>query len=250
MRRVVVVDDAEQAARRAAHDVLERAVSAVAARGAFTWVLAGGGTPRRLYGLLAQEPELRDRMPWTATDFFWGDERPVPPDHPESNFRMAWEAMLSRLPVEAERIHRWPVEPAPERAAREYEAAVRRALGIAGGETPCFDLVLLGLGADCHTASLFPGSPALAERERLTAAPWVEALGTHRLTLTPPALNAARSVLFLVTGEAKAEALRSALAAEGDPATCPARAIRPVSGDLLWIVDRAAAAGLPGRGLV
>ncbi len=245
MRKTVIVDDAEAAAGLVAEEVIGRAAAVVASRDSFTWVLSGGGTPRRLYRLLAEDLALRERMPWAATDFFWGDERPVPPEHPESNFRMAWEAMLSRVAARPERIHRWPSELAPERAAREYEAAVRRALGVGPEEAPRFDLVLLGLGRDCHTASLFSGSPVLDERERLTAAPWVEALGSHRLTLTPPALNAARCVLFLVTGEEKAEALRSALAAEGDPAACPVRAIRPVGGELLWIVDRAAALRLP-----
>jgi 6-phosphogluconolactonase len=224
---------------------VQRASAAVSERSSFSLVLSGGATPRRLYRLLAEEPPFRERMPWAETTFFWGDERSVSPDHPDSNYRMAWEAMLSRVPVRAERVHRWPTELPPEEAARAYEETIRRAFGLAAGEPPRFDLVLLGLGADCHTASLFPGSPALGERERLTAAPWVEALGTHRLTLTPLALKAARCVLFLVTGEEKSEALRAALAPEGDPARCPARAIRPTAGDLLWIADRPAAALLP-----
>jgi len=245
---IQIAEDAATAARLAAEEVVQRGASAVAARGSFTWVLSGGKTPRRLFRLLAEEPSFRERMPWTQTTFFWGDERPVPPDHPDSNFRMAWEAMLSRVPVRPERVHRWPTELPPEKAACVYEETIRRALGLTASEPPRFDLVLLGLGADCHTASLFPGSPVLAERERLTAAPWVEALGTHRLTLTLPALNAARCVLFLVTGEEKAEALRAALAPEGDPARCPARAVRPTAGDLLWIADRPAAALVPAAG--
>jgi 6-phosphogluconolactonase len=244
-RDVIVADDAEAAARRAAEEVVGRATAAVASRGSFWWVLSGGGTPRRLYELLAGEPGFRDRMPWAETEIYWGDERPVPPGHPESNFGMAWEALLSRVPARRERIHAWPVELPPEEAARAYEATVRRAPGATAGGPPRFDLVLLGLGADGHTASLFPGSPALAERERLTAAPWVEALGAWRLTLTPPAINGARCVLFLVTGEGKAHALRAALAPEGDPAACPARAIRPLRGELLWIADRPAAVRSP-----
>ncbi len=240
-----IAADAEGAARIVAEEIVARAGRAVAASSALTWVLSGGGTPRRLYELLASEPAFRDRMPWAETAFFWGDERPVPPDHPESNFRMAWEAMLSRVPVRPEQIHRWPVELAPEEAARAYEATLRQALGLAAGARPRFDLVLLGLGADCHTTSLFPGSPVLGERERLTAAPWVAALNSYRLTFTPPALDSARCVLFLVSGEEKAAALRAALAPEGDPADCPARAIHPAAGDLLWVVDRPAAALLP-----
>jgi 6-phosphogluconolactonase len=242
---VQIALDAEAAARRAAEQVVERASAAVSEHGSFSLVLSGGATPRRLYRLLAEESPFRQRLPWAETMIFWGDERPVPPNHPDSNYRMAWEAMLSRVPVGPERMHRWPTELPPEESARAYEETIRRALGLAAGEPPRFDLVLLGLGADCHTASLFSGSPALAERERLTAAPWVEALGTHRLTLTPPALNAARCVLFLVTGEAKAEALRAALAPEGDSLRCPARAVRPAAGDLRWIADRPAAALLP-----
>jgi 6-phosphogluconolactonase len=244
LKTVQIARDEEAVARLAAEEIVERAAAAIAARGSFTWVLSGGSTPRRLYRLLAGDPSFRDRMPWPETSLFWGDERAVPPDHPDSNFRLAWEAMLSRVPAPAERVHRWPAELPPEEAARAYEATLRQA----AGELPRFDLVLLGLGVDCHTASLFPGSPVLAERERLTAAPWVPALGTRRLTLTPPALNAARCALFLVTGEEKAEALRAALAPQGDPADCPARAIRPTAGDLLWLADRAAAALLPFAG--
>lgn len=236
-----IAPDAEAAARAAAEVVVERAEAAVAERGAFTWALAGGGTPRRLYELLASEPALRDRMPWAATRFVWGDERPVPPEHPESNFRMAWAAMLAHVPALPERLHRWPAERPPEEAARAYEATLRQALGLTPGELPRFDLVLLGLGADGHVASLFPGSPVLAENERLTAAPWVESLGTYRLTLTPPAFAGARSVLFLVTGKEKAAALGAALAPEGDSSAVPARAIRPAAGGVHWIVDQAAA---------
>jgi 6-phosphogluconolactonase len=240
-----IAPDAEAAARWAAAEVVARAAAAVAGRGSFSWALSGGGTPRRLYELLATEPRFSDRMPWSQTLVFWGDERLVPPDHPESNHRLAWETMLSRVPVLPERVHRWPTKLPPEEAARAYEATLRHALGASPGEPPRLDLVLLGLGADGHTASLFPGSPALGERERLTAAPWVASLGQHRLTLTPAALAAARGALFLVTGEGKAEAVRAALAPKGDPARCPARLVRPAAGDLLWIVDRAAAALLP-----
>lgn len=238
-----VAADAEEAARAAAAEIVARAAAAVEARGAFSWVLSGGSTPRRLYELLAEEPALRGAFPWERTRFFWGDERYVPPDHPESNFGMSWEAMLSRVPAPPGNLHRWRTELPPEEAAAAYEATLREVFGLAAGERPRLDLVLMGLGEDGHTASLFPGSAALAERERLAVAVWVEKLAAWRLTLTVPVFNRARCFLFLVAGAAKAAALRAARAPEGDPNRTPARLIRPEDGELIWIADRAAAGG-------
>jgi 6-phosphogluconolactonase len=238
-----IAADAEEAARAAAGEILARARAALAARGAFSWVLSGGSTPRRLYELLASEPALRGAFPWERTRFFWGDERYVPPDHPESNFGMSREAMLARVPAPPENLHRWRTELPPAEAAAAYEATLRAVFGLAAGERPPFDLVLMGLGEDGHTASLFPGTPVLGERERLAAEVWVEKLRVWRLTLTVPALNATRCFLFLVAGAKKAAALQAARAPEGDPDRTPARLIRPEDGELLWIADRAAAAG-------
>lgn len=239
-----VAADAEAAARMAAREIVARAQAAVAARGSFSWVLSGGSTPRRLYELLADEPALRGAFPWERTRFFWGDERYVPPDHAESNFGMSREAMLSRVPVPPENLHRWRTELPPEEAAVSYERTLRETLG----ERLHFDLVLMGLGEDGHTASLFPGTPVLGERGRLAVEVWVEKLQAWRLTLTVPALNATRCFLFLVAGAKKAAALQAARAPEGDPDRIPARLIRPEDGELLWIADRAAAGAPPAAG--
>lgn len=243
----VIVPDAAALAERAAREVLSDAERAVAARDAFTLVLSGGNTPRRLYERLASAPYAQ-RMPWDRTHVFWGDERPVPPDHPESDYRMALEAMLSKVPLAPERVHRIEAElgDAGEAAAR-YEATIRRAfasLGCAPDAPPSFDLVLLGLGADGHTASLFPGSPTLDEPRAWVAAPWVAKFGTHRITLTPRVLNAARHVMFLVSGSDKAEAVHAAKRGPIDPRWHPSQAIQPTSGRLTWLLDAGAAARL------
>jgi len=232
-------DGVDALARAAAEAVAEAAAIAVAERGRFTIALAGGATPRPLYALLADAgAPFRARVPWDRVHVFFGDERCVPPDHAESNWRMAREALLD--PVRPASAWRMPGEqPDPAAAAAAYEAVLARFFGVsaAGGSPPAFDVVLLGLGADGHTASLFPGSPALEETVRWVAAPWVPRLGAHRLTLTLPVLNAAREALFLVAGADKADALRRVLA--GD-AALPAARVRPAGGAIFY-VDRAAA---------
>jgi 6-phosphogluconolactonase len=235
---VRIFDDPSALMRAAAGEIVLAAQAAVDERGRFTWALGGGSTPRALYRLLASDP-YRERMPWSAIHFFWGDERHVPPDHPDSNFRMAREAMLDAVPVPPENIHRVRAEePDAQRAAAEYEAALRSFFALASGELPRFDLILLGLGKEGHTASLFPESPVLHERERLVAAPWVEAQKTFRVTLTPPVLNHARRAMFLVSGEEKADALRAVLEGPREPERYPAQI---VEGNRLWMVDRSAA---------
>ena len=235
---VRVFDDPSALMRAAADEIVPAAQGAVDERGRFTWALSGGSTPRALFHLLASD-SYRERMPWNAIHFFWGDERHVPPDHPDSNFRMAREAMLDAVPVPPENIHRVPAEePDAQRAAAEYEAALRSFFALASGEIPRFDLILLGLGKEGHTASLFPQSEVLHERERLVAAPWVEAQKTFRVTLTPPVLNHARRAMFLVSGEDKAEALRAVLEGPREPERYPAQI---VEGNRLWMVDRSAA---------
>ncbi|MEA2601867.1 MAG: 6-phosphogluconolactonase [Acidobacteriota bacterium] len=231
---VRVFADVEELMRAAAEEVARRAEEAVRERGRFTWVLSGGSTPRELYRLLASPP-YRDRMPWSAIHVFWGDERHVPPDHPDSNFRMAREALLDAVPLPAANVHRIRAEePDAAVAADLYEAELRAFFQ----RVPCFDLILLGLGKDAHTASLFPGGTALHENERWVIAPWVQAQSTFRITLTPPVLDHARLCLFLVSGEDKAEALRAVLAGPRDPERYPAQI---VAGNRLWMVDRAAA---------
>jgi 6-phosphogluconolactonase len=245
LSEVRVFDEVAALMRAAADEVALEVERAVSDSGRFAWALAGGSTPRDLYRLLASDP-YRARLPWPAIHFFWGDERHVPPDHPDSNFRMAREAMLDSVPVPAENIHRVPAEePDAARAAAEYESTLRAFFALSPGEWPRFDLVQLGLGKEGHTASLFPGSPAVAERERLVVAPWVEAQETFRITLTPPVLNHARRVLFLVSGDEKAAALHAVLEGAREPELYPAQI---VEGDRLWLVDRAAARLLANAG--
>jgi 6-phosphogluconolactonase len=238
LNEVRVFDDTTGLIQATADEIARAAREAVDARGRFAWALAGGSTPRDVYRLLAGDP-YRERMPWNAIHFFWGDERHVPPDHPDSNFRMAREAMLDAVPVPAENIHRvMAEEPDAQRAAAEYESTLRSFFALASGEWPVFDLIQLGLGKEGHTASLFPGGAAIHERERLVVAPWVEAQSTFRITFTPPVLNHARRTLFLVSGEEKAEALHAVLEGAREPDLYPAQI---VEGNCLWMVDRAAA---------
>ncbi|HZF08959.1 MAG TPA: 6-phosphogluconolactonase [Thermoanaerobaculia bacterium] len=242
-RSIEILDDKEAITRAAAAAVTARAVIAVEAQGRFTIALAGGSTPRDLYRLLADANEpYRARLPWEKSHFFWGDERHVPPDHADSNYRMAREAMLDVVPVPPENVHRILSEtPDAAVAATRYDAELQRFFAPASGVPPRFDLILLGLGPEGHTASLFPGSPALHERERWVVAPWVETFETFRITLTPPVLNRAAAVLFLVAGDEKADALHAVLEEVGDADLYPARIVRPDGGDLLWLLDRAAA---------
>jgi 6-phosphogluconolactonase len=229
---------------RAAAGVFQRAsADAVAARDVFRVALSGGSTPKGLYSLLATDETLRSAIAWDRAEFFWSDERHVPPDHPESNYRMAEEALLSRVPVRPNRIHRVRAElPDPSVAAIAYEVDIRRTFD-SYGEIPRFDLMLLGLGADGHTASLFPGTPGLAERSRLVTANHVPDFG-DRLTMTYPLLNAARLVMFVVSGAGKAAAVRAVL--RRDPATPepPARLVQPEDGEVVWVLDSAAASQL------
>ncbi|HEV8578364.1 MAG TPA: 6-phosphogluconolactonase [Thermoanaerobaculia bacterium] len=238
LSEIRVFTDAAELLRAAADEIASCARRIADENDRFTWCLSGGSTPRGLYRLLAGDP-YRECLPWHAMHFFWGDERHVPPDHPESNFRMAREAMLDAVPVPPENIHRIAAEEADaERAALLYQAELRSFFALAPGEWPRFDLVLLGLGKDAHTASLFPGSAALRERRRLVVAPWVEEQRAFRITLTPPALNHARRTLFLVSGAEKAAALRTVIEGEREPDRYPAQA---VEGNRLWLVDGAAA---------
>ena len=244
-----VLDDAEALARAAAEEVARCAEAAVRERGRFTIALSGGSTPQRLYRLLAdREAPYRARIEWSAAHVFWGDERHVPPDHPDSNDRMAREALLDRVPVPADNIHRIHAElPDAAEAAEAYETELRRAFALAPGEAPRFDLVLMGLGTDGHTASLFPGSEAVHERERLVVAPWIDKLSSFRITLTLPVFERAAEVLFLVSGEDKAAALQAVFeGVQGEPAPdrYPAQLVRPREGRLLWYADRTAASRL------
>jgi 6-phosphogluconolactonase len=231
-------------ARAAAAELLRRARRAVRERGAFDVVLAGGRTPLALYEALGCGTTARSKL-WRHVHLYWGDERAVPPDDPESNYGTAWEAGLKRLRLSASHVHRVQAESGDaRRAAVVYEAELRDR--FAGFPWPRFDLVLLGLGDDGHTASLFPSSEALEERERWTAAVLAGDPRVPRVTLTLPALNNSTAVLFLVSGAAKAESL-ARLVGPHPPPHRPAERIRPRGGELLVFADRAAAAGLASR---
>jgi len=239
---IVRVPDLAALHESAADAFVSAAVDAVRERGIFRVALAGGSTPEGMYTLLAHDSSRRSEVPWPHVHFFWGDERHVPPDHSDSNFRMAWQAMLAHLPIEPGQI--WRIKGEYEdasKAANEYEHDLRRAFDIGEGRWPEFDLILLGMGADGHTASLFPGTAALQEQRRLALANRVQKLDTDRITLTAPVLNNAVSVLFLVHGADKAEALKDVLEGAYQPDRRPAQLVRPSRGRLRWIVDQSAA---------
>ncbi len=240
-----VFADSAALARRAADYVVRIADDAIAARGQFTIGLPGGSTPRALFGRLAS-PAWASRVDWTRVHVFWGDERCVPPDHTESNFRLARETLLNRVPLPPPHVHRIVGELPPADAARRYEAELRAFFAAADPATPQprFDLLLLGMGSDGHTASLFPGTAALHETTRWALENYVPRLDSWRITLTVPAINAAAHVLFLVSGAAKAETLRAVLHGPRQPEVYPAQLIQPQQGRLIWLVDRAAATRL------
>ncbi len=246
-RIVTVCETAAAAAEQGAARFAGAVVAAIAARGVARVALAGGRTPEASYRLLAEAP-LRDGIDWGRVQVFWGDERCVPPDHPDSNYRMAREALLTRVPIPADNVHRMRGGMADAiAAAREYEGDLWRACRVDVDVLPRLDLCLLGLGADGHTASLFPGSPAIRERARWVVAGWMEKLASWRLTLTPPVINNARHVLFLVTGAEKAEAVRAVLEGPAEPDRLPAQIVRPARGSVEWLLDRDAASRLAGR---
>jgi 6-phosphogluconolactonase len=230
----------------AAEEVVSAATDAVKQQGRFTIALSGGSTPKSLFNLLATN--ARTSLPWDRMFFFWGDERHVPPTDPDSNYRMADEAMLSKIPVPAGNVFRFAAEnPDAAAVADAYEHTLRKFFALEAGQVPRFDLVLLGMGPDGHTASLFPGTPALQEKSRIVVANWVDKLKTSRLSLTLPVLNAARCVMFLVSGTDKAPALKAVLEADAPGEQYPAKLVRPTDGRLIWLVDRAAASELSTR---
>ncbi|MBI2883011.1 MAG: 6-phosphogluconolactonase [Candidatus Methylomirabilis oxyfera] len=242
---LLVVADQAALAQEAAKRVVAIAEEAVARCNRFTVALSGGSTPKRLYSLLAAEPYCT-RLPWRGTHLFWGDERAVSPDHPDSNFGMARAALLSRVPIPANQVHRMRAERADlDEAAGEYQAEIARMFAAQPpDEPPAFDLILLGLGPDGHTASLFPYTRALRETRWWVASNYIPELKANRLTLTPPILNRAATILFLVSGADKAAALQAVLEGPPDPERLPAQLIRPVAGRLAWLVDQAAASRL------
>lgn len=249
MKTLNIFPDSDNLARAATEQFIKLGVKAIAAHGRFAVVLSGGSTPRKTYSLLASK-DFATKLAWEYVHIFWADERCVPPDHPDSNFKMARETLLNNVPLPADNIHRIRGEFEPKKAARNYERELQsffiahnKRRGIAHGEyTFSFDLILLGLGEDGHTASIFPGTAALRARRRWIIANYVDKLDAWRITLTPIIINAATNIFFLVTGAKKAERLRQVLKGPHIPKALPAQLIKPTIGKVFWMVDETAAA--------
>lgn len=246
---MIIAQDEQAFIKKAAQFILETSAEAVQERKRATWSLAGGNTPKKVYSLLS-DPYYRERISWRDVSIFWGDERCVPPDHLENNYKMAMDTFLSKVPVPPANIHRIPSEMAsPQEAGKAYENELRLFFKL-DRPFPKFDLMLLGLGEDGHVASLFPGSSALKETQKWVVGNWIEKLKQNRITLTFPVINDARRVLFLCFGETKAaivkEILRGDLPRDDVPLNrTPAFGVNPVGGELIWLMDSAAASQLP-----
>ena len=232
-----ILGSTEEVAQAKAKFVAALAEECLGTRSRFTIALSGGSTPRRLYQILASPP-YAEGLAWSRWHIFWSDERCVPPDHKDSNFRMAREAMLDHVPIPPAQVYRMRGEVAPEEAAKEYEDIV---LDSFQTPAPSFDLVLLGVGDDGHTASLFPGSKALRENQRLVVASWAPSLRVHRITFTLPLINAAKVVAFLDTDESKAEVLRRVLEPAPQEDVLPSAMVRPTQGTVHWFLTKEAA---------
>jgi 6-phosphogluconolactonase len=247
---VRVVADPAALFHAAAEEFAGAATESVESKGSFAVALSGGSTPRGLFSVLVNDTAFRGRIAWDKVFFFWGDERHVPPDDPDSNFRMANEALLSHLSLREDQVFRIAGELAnAAEAADQYEGTLRQFFHLEDGQLPRFDLVLLGMGPDGHTASLFPGTKALRERKRLVDANWVGKFYTQRITMTAPMLNAAARVLFMASGNDKAPALKAVLEGPREPSQLPAQLIQPVNGTLMWLVDEAAAHMLKSKAI-
>lgn len=229
---IVVLPDLAAITREAADRFVALVRSAIASHGRFTVALSGGSTPQPLYEQLVTQP-----IEWQHVHIFWGDERCVPPDHPDSNYGMAQRALLSHIDIPLQNVHRLPGELDPVQAAQRYETELRTLFAA----QPRFDLILLGMGPDAHTASLFPGTAALHEQQHLVVTNYVEKLHTTRITLTFPVINAASNVIFLIAGADKAAALRSVWDGPHNPDQFPAQGVTPMTGRVIWLVDQAAA---------
>ncbi|SRR5579875_147605 len=241
--QLVVLDDAQALCVRAAEEIVHLAGEAICTNGEFTLCLTGGTTPTAAYELMASRFQLS--VDWKEVQFFWGDERCVPPDDPASNYGMAYRTMLSKLPLRPEQIHRIHGEDNPAKAASEYENELRRSFGLTdSSDLPSFNLLLLGLGENAHIASLFPHDPALREKTRLVVAVDVEATPSKRVSLTLPVINNADRIMFMVSGEKKAEAVKQVLQGPSDPERYPAQLVKPRNGQIVWLIDRAAASQL------
>jgi 6-phosphogluconolactonase len=256
-REISVCSDHDELGRNAAATFATAVQQAIDARGRFCAALSGGSTPRALYERLAL-PEFSNRIPWHGVHLFWGDERCVPPDHADSNYRMVRDSLLSKIRIPPENVHRMAGEKEPREAADQYELELRKFFELGPGAWPSFDLILLGLGEDGHTASLFPGTEALKQTDRLVVANYVPKLDAYRLTLTLPVLNHGRCVVFLVAGSSKAAAVKAIVGRDlqKDQTTntghdhgfsfssdLPAAQVQPLGGRLVWLVTVDAAGG-------
>ena len=242
-----IFSDADALAKGAAVELLRLARQSVAEHGIFTVALAGGSTPRKLYTLLGSDPEFRD-FPWDETHLFFGDERHVPPSHIDSNYLMVSTTLLASGLVPAANVHRVRAElPDANMAALDYDVEVHSFFtpGMRQGSLPRFDVILLGMGPDGHTASLFPGSKALEEKDRWVVANWVEKFNSARITFTFPVLNAAHTVLLLIAGADKADMLHEVLVTNRKEMVYPVQQVQPIDGAKVWLLDRAAAERLP-----
>jgi len=247
MMSVEIFRTPDEMAKAVANRFAARATEAVSARGRFTAALSGGKTPVALYTLLAKAPFV-SQIPWTRVHLFWGDERCVPPDHPDSNYRMTREFLLDHVPVPPANVHRMPGEMDPVEAAARYEEQLRNFFVPHGEGVPVFDFILLGLGEDGHTASLFPGTRAIRESALWVVGHHVDAQKGWRITITPPVINAARTVVFIAAGAGKAAVVKEILEGPLRPDALPAQIVRPAEGTLLWMLDREAAALLKTGG--
>jgi len=246
MMSVEIFSAAMQMSEAAAKLFAARAAGAVSARGRFIAALSGGKTPVGIYSLLAKAP-FASQIPWARVHLFWADERCVPPDHADSNYRLVRELLLDYVPIPAANVHRIPAEMDPVEAAARYEGQLREFFAPHGDGFPVFDCILLGLGDDGHTASLFPGTRAIRESERWVLGHYVDVQKGWRITLTPPVINAARTGVFIAAGSGKAAVVKEILEGPLRPDTLPAQIVRPTEGDLVWMLDREAAALLTGE---
>lgn len=237
--QIAIYPDTDTLSQEAAHYIVRLASESIVTHGRFTLALSGGSTPRKLYGLLGSEP-YRSQIDWAQVEIFWGDERCVPSDDPESNYAMAQQVLLSKIPIPPNQVHRMPADqPNREAASEAYSEEMRRTFGTDG--IPSFDLIQLGMGPEGHTASLFPHQASLHEQQRLVMPVSVPKPPPDRLTFTPPLLNAARNILFLVTGDEKADAVHAVLEGESNPDEYPAQIVRPSKGEVTWMLDTEAA---------
>jgi 6-phosphogluconolactonase len=243
---VVVSSDAESAYTLAAQEIVDLAQQAVRASGKFTIALSGGSTPKKLYELLTS-PAWQSKMPWAKTEFFWGDERYVPQTDESSNFRMTSEAMLARVAVPAEHVHRVLTENEAQETASLYEKEVRKVVTAGADGLPEFDLVLLGLGTNGHMASLFPYQPALHEKTKIVIAEYIDEVKMTRLTFSAPLINAAKQIVFVALGKDKATVVKDVVTGVFDPERLPAQLVRPSHGHLTWILDPGSAEKLPAE---